>query len=132
MFIRNDLEEAIKNVFKIEKFSYIGIGKNAFDNGNLLIFDTNRGTIAIEIELYECYYIFEVKEVPKSSEWYREIQPEIPKFLGDYFGMRPEIFCLCVNEEETYLKSEGLIMSFPGKAFDFTEELVLLALEEGN
>ena len=132
MFIRNDLEEAIKNKFGVEKFSYIGIGKNAFDNSNLLIFDTNRGTIAIEIELYERYYIFEVKEVPKSSRRYHEIQPEIPKFLGDYYNMRPEIFCLCVNEEETYLKSEGPIMSFPGKAFDFTQELVLLALEEGN
>lgn len=132
MFIRNDLETAIKNVFKIEKFFYIGIGKNAFDNGNLLIFDTNRGTIAIEIALYEHYYIFEVKEVPKSPGRYHEIQPETPKFLGDYYGMRPEIFCLCVNEEETYLKSEGPIMSFPGKAFDFTKELVLIALEEGN
>ena len=132
MFIRSDLEEEIKNQFKVEKFSYIGIGKNAFDNGNLLIFDTERGTIAIEIALYERYYIFEVKEVPKSSEWYHEIQPETPKFLGDYYSMRSEIFCLCVNEEETYLKSEGLIMSFPGKAFDFTKELVLLALEEGN
>lgn len=132
MFIRNDLEEAIKNQFKVEKFSYIGIGKNAFDNGNLLIFDTERGTIAIEIALYERYYIFEVKEVPKSFRRYHEIQLEIPKFLGDYYGMQPEIFCLHVNEEETYLKSEGPIMSFPGKAFDFTKELVLIALEEGN
>lgn len=36
MFIRKDLKEAIKSQFKVEKFSYIGIGKNAFDNSNHL------------------------------------------------------------------------------------------------
>ena len=47
MFIRKDLEEAIKNVLKIEKFSYIGMGKNALDDYNLLIFDNNQGTMSI-------------------------------------------------------------------------------------
>lgn len=129
MFIRSDLEETIKNVLKIEKFSYIGIGKNAFDDYNLLIFDTNQGTMAIEIGPYKRHYIHEVKEVAKFPGYYYKIQPEVPKFSGDCYETRPEMICLYVSKEETYLETDRTIASFPGKAFDFTEELVLLALE---
>lgn len=118
MFIRKDLKEAIKNAFKIEKFSYIGIGKNAFDNSNLLIFDTSEGTIAMEIGPYKRYFIYRVKETPK--------------FLGYYYANRSKMLSLYTGEEETYLKTNGVVTNFPGKAFDFTKELVLLALEEGN
>lgn len=118
MFIRNDLEEAIKNAFKIEKFSYIGIGKNAFDDYDLLIFDTSEGTIAMEIGPYKRYFIYRVKEVPK--------------FSGYYYTNRSKMLSLYTGEEETYLKTKGVVTNFPGKAFDFTQELVLLALEEGN
>ena len=129
MFIRRDLEEAIKNVLKIEKFSYIGMGKNALDDYNLLIFDTNQGTIAIEIGLYKRHYIHKVKEVAKFPGYYYKIQPEVPKFSGDCYETWPEMICLYVSKEETYLETDRTIASFPGKAFDFTEELVLLALE---
>lgn len=129
MFIRKDLEEAIKNVLKIEKFSYIGIGKNALDDYNLLIFDTNQGTIAIEIGLYKRHYIHKVKEVAKFPGYYYKIQPEVLKFPGDCHEMRLEMLCLYVSKEETYLETDKTIASFPGEAFDFTEELVLLALE---
>ena len=116
MFIRKDLEEAIKNAFKIEKFSYIGIGKNAFDDYNLLIFDTSEGTIAMEIGLYKCYFIYRVKEVPK--------------FPGYYYTNRSKMLSLYTGEKETYLKAEGVVTNFPGKAFDFTQELVVLTLEK--
>lgn len=129
MFIRKDLEEAIKNVLKIEKFSYIGMGKNALDDYNLLIFDTNQGTMAIEIGLYKRHYIHKVKEVAKFPGYYYKIQPEVLKFPGDCHEMRLEMFCLYVSKEETYLETDKTIASFPGEAFDFTEELVLLALE---
>ena len=129
MFIRKDLEEAIKNVLKIETFSYIGIGKNVFDDYNLLIFDTNQGTMAIEIGLYKRHYIHKVKEVAKFPGYYYKIQPEVPKFSGDCYETRPEMICLYVSKEETYIETDRTIASFPGKAFDFTEELVLLALE---
>lgn len=129
MFIRKDLEEAIKNVLKIEKFSYIGMGKNALDDYNLLIFDTNQGTIAIEIGLYKRHYIHKVKEVAKFPGYYYKIQPEVLKFPGDCHEMRLKMFCLYVSKEETYFETDKTIASFPGEAFDFTEELVLLALE---
>lgn len=129
MFIRKDLEEAIKNVLKIEKFSYIGMGKNALDDYNLLIFDTNQGTMAIEIGLYKRHYIHKVKEVAKFPGYYYKIQPEVLKFPGGCHEMRLEMFCLYVSKEETYLEADKTIASFPGEAFDFTEELVLLALE---
>ena len=118
MFIREDLEEAIKNQFKVEKFSYIGIGKNAFDDYNLLIFDTNKGTIAMEIGPYKRYFIYRVKEAPNSP--------------GYYYINRSKMFSLYTGEDGTCLKTKGVVTNFPGKAFDFTKELVLLALEEGN
>lgn len=118
MFIRTDLKETIKNQFKVEKFSYIGIGKEAFDNSNLFIFDTSEGTIAMEIGLYRRCFIFEVKE--------------IPNFPGHYYTNRSKMLSLYTGEEETYLETEEVLTNFPGKAFDFTKELVLIALEEGN
>ena len=118
MFIREDLEEEIKNQFKVEKFSYIGIGKNAFDDYNLLIFDTNKGTIAMEIGPYKRYFIYRVKEALKSP--------------GYYYTNRSKMLSLYTGEDGTCLKTKGVVTNFPGKAFDFTKELVLLALEEGN
>lgn len=115
MFIRKDLKEAIKSQFKVEKFFYIGIGKNAFDNSNLLIFDTSEGTIAMEIGPYKRYFIYRVKEAPK--------------FPGYYYTNRSKMLSLYTGEEETYLKTNGVVAKFPGEAFDFTTELVLLTLE---
>ena len=132
MYIRSDLEEAIKKGLEIEKFSYIGIGKNAFDDYNLLVFDTNQGTMAIEIGLYKRHYIHKVKEVSKFPGYYYKIQPEVLKFPGDFHEMQLEMICLYISKEETYLETNKTIASFPGKAFDFTEELVLLALEQGG
>ena len=132
MYIRQDLEEAIKNVLKIEKFFYIGIGKNAFDDYNLLVFDTNQGTMAIEIGLYKRNYIHKVKEVSKFPGYYYKIEPEVPKFSENCNETRPEMICLYISKEETYLETDKTIASFPGKAFDFSTELVLLALEKGG
>lgn len=115
MFIRKDLKEAIKSQFKVEKFSYIGIGKNAFDNSSLLIFDTSEGTIAMEIGPYKRYFIYRVKKTPK--------------FPGYYYTNRSKMLSLYTGEEETYLKTNGVVTKFPGEAFDFTTELVLLTLE---
>lgn len=116
MFIRSDLEEAIKNQFGIEKFIYKGMGKNAFNDYNAFVFDTDKGTIAIEISLCEIYYIYEIEETPENSE--------------NSYKMKPKTDCWFAFGEQTYLKTNKIVTSFQGKAFDFTAELVLLTLEE--
>ena len=116
MFIRSDLEKAIKNKFGLEKFVYKGTGKNTFNDFDLLMFDTDKGTIAIELGFYKnYYYIYKIKELPK--------QPEL------FFRVRTDISSLYTFDDQTYLKVNDDITEFPGKAFDFTQELVLLALE---
>ena len=103
MFIRQDLEEAIKNQFKVEKFSYGGIVKNPFYDSHAFVFYTETGTIMIEIEPLDFYHVY--------------------KF-------RTEISSLYIFEGETYLKTNGVVTKFPGEAFNFTLELVLLELEK--
>ena len=116
MHIREDLEEAIKRGLEIEKFSYIGIGKNDVSNRDLLIFNTGKGIIAIEIGLYESYDMYEVKATPECPDRFRRVNSEIN--------------CICMFEGNTNLIMSKATTSFPGKAFDFTEALVLLALED--
>ena len=117
MFMRKDLEEAFKDKFGVEKFVYKGIGKNTFNNFGLLLFETNKGTLAIELGFYkDYYYIYKTKELTK--------HPEL------FFSVAPEISCLYTFDDQTYLKVNGEIAMFQGKAFDFTQELVVLALEE--
>ena len=116
MYIRSDLEEAIKKGFGIEKFSYIGMGKNDVSNRDLLVFNTNKETIAIEIGFYEFYDMYEVKVIPEYPDRFRRVDSEIN--------------CIYTFEESTHLVTSKATISFPGKAFNFTEALVLLTLEE--
>lgn len=116
MYIRQDLEDAIKKGFGIEKFSYIGIGKNDVSNCDLLIFNTGKEAIAIEIGLYEFYDMYKVKAIPECPDRFRRVDSEI--------------HCICIFEGNTNLIMSKATISFPGKAFDFTEALVLLALED--
>ena len=115
MFIRTDLEEAIKDKFSIEKFVYMGIGKKAFSDCDLFIFDTGKGIIVIEVGILDVYYIYKAKKRTKRP--------------GQFFKVRKEISTLYTFGKQTCLKTNDVITEFPGKAFDFTEELVLLALE---
>lgn len=116
MHIRGDLEEAIKKQFGIETFSYIGIGKNDVCNSDLLIFNTDKETIAIEIGLCETYDIYKVKAIPERPDRFRRFNSEIN--------------CMYTFDGNTYLVMSKATIRFPGKAFDFTEALVLLALED--
>ena len=114
MYIRYDLEEEIKSKFDIEKLIYRGTGQNIFNDFSLLIFDTNKDTIAIEIRP-SYYYIYKIKELPDHP--------------GQFFKIKKEISTLYTFGRQTYLKTNDVITKFPGKAFDFTQELVLLTLE---
>ena len=115
MFIRKDLKEAIKNQFEIEKMVYKGIGQNLFNNHPSFVFDTGRGVVCIEVGLHKIYYICKVREDSISPELVYRIKTRF-----NYFYVLNGI---------TFLRINRVITKFPGKAFDFTEELVLLTLE---
>ena len=116
MFIREDLGEAIKNKFDIEKLVYQGTGENASNDCNLLLFDTGKDILAIEFRLHRnYYYIYNVKELPNQT--------------GRFFRIKTEISSLYSFGRQTYLKTNDVVTKFQGKAFDFTQELVVLTLE---
>lgn len=116
MFIREDFEEEIKSKFGIEKMVYKGIGQNLFNNCPSFVFDTERGVICIEIGMCETYFVYRVDEVFISPELVYKIKTKLNYFY--------------VFNEMTYLKVNGITTGFSGVAFDFTQELVVLALEK--
>ena len=118
MFIREDFKDAIKKQFGIEKMVYKGIERNLFNNCHSFVFDSGRGVVCIEIGLHDIYYVYEVREDFVSSELTYKVKTKLNYFY--------------VFNEMTYLKVNGITTGFSGVAFDFTEELVLLALEGGD
>lgn len=115
MFIREDFEDAIKNQFGIEKMIYKGIGHNLFNNCHSFVFDSGRGVVCIEVGMCETYFVYRVDEAFISPELVYKIKTKLNYFYE--------------FNEMTYLKVNGITTGFSGVAFDFTEELVLLALE---
>lgn len=118
MFIRKDFEDAIKKQFGIEKMVYKGIGRNLFNNCHSFVFDTERGVICIEIGICETYFVYRIDGA--------FILPEL------IYKIKTKLNYFYVFNEMTYLKVNGITTGFSGTAFDFTEELVLLALEGGD
>lgn len=116
MFIRKDLEEEIKKRFGIKEFVYRGMKENNFSDHDLPIFDTDKGTFTIEFGHHgDDHLIYKVKE--------------ISTFPGYFLKIKTQLSSLYTFGDQTYLKSDGVVTSFQGKAFDFTQELVVLALE---
>ena len=113
MYIREDLLNKIKEVFDVKEFTFARTGKHSFGNNDLLIFDCGNETIAIEVGDIDFYFIYKTKE----------------SFIyNGYFYAITKKYFLFVDENETRLRVDGKTTVFPGKAFDFTSELVLLAL----
>lgn len=117
MFIRDDLLNEIKKIFNTEDFYYIQASKTSY-NTNSLLFNADGRTIAIEFEKEDTYFMYEVEEE-----------------FNCYFIVGP-IIQLSITEEETrieldesYSEFDPMTIRLPGKAFDFTTELVLLAME---
>lgn len=84
------------------------------NNRTILLFSSGYRNIAIEFEDESTYYMYEVKG-----------ELEYP----GYFFVAAPIIKLSITEEETCLILEKTAISFPGKAFDFTDELVISAIE---
>ena len=113
MFIRDDLVNEIKRIFNIEEFFYMRTTRKPH-NRTVLLFSSGYRNIAIEFEDENTYYMYEVKG-----------ELEYP----GYFFVAAPIIKLSITEEETCLILEKTAISFPGKAFDATNELVISAIE---
>ena len=113
MYIREDLLNKIKEIFNIKEFTYVRTGKY-YNNNDMFIFDCDNETIAIEVETANFFSIYKTKEDPNC--------------LGCFYTVTKRNFLL-LKENETHLRVDGETTVFPGKAFDFTSELVLLAIE---
>ena len=112
MWIREDLKDAIKQIFSIGDFEYERT-ENMYDEDLLILSDGNR-KIAIEISVFDDdFFIYEVKNNEET-----------------YCRENFKLVTLCYEEGKTKLKFNGII-EFEGKAFDFDLELVTLRLERG-
>ena len=115
MYIREDLLNKIKEVFDIKKFTYVGTGKHFYNNNDMFIFNCGNEIIAIEIKNPNLFSIYKSKE-----------NFECP---GYFYTVTKRNFLL-IKDNKTCLRVDGETTTFPGKAFDFTSELVLLAMEK--
>lgn len=113
MFIRDDLVNEIKRIFDLEEFFYMRTTRKPH-NRIILLFSSGYRNIAIEFEDENTYYMYEIKG-----------ELEYP----GYFFVAAPIIKLSITEEETCLILEKTAISFPGKAFDATNELVISAIE---
>lgn len=114
MFIRKDLLNEIKEIFYVEELDYIKTEKLSY-NKNSLVFDAKGRMITIEFEEENNYCIREISKGIGGSGCFASLMP---------------IVKLSSTERETYLEFEGNVIKLPGKAFDFTVELDLAALED--
>ena len=115
MYIREDLLNKIKEIFDIKEFTYVGTGKHFYNNNDMFIFDCGNEIIAIEIKNPNLFSIYKTKE-----------NFECP---GYFYTVTKRNFLL-IKDNKTCLRVDGETTTFPGKAFDFTSELVLLAMEK--
>ena len=115
MYIRDDLLNKIKEIFNIKEFTYVGTGKHFYNNNNMFIFNYGNKIIAMEIKNPNLYSVYKTKE-----------DSECP---GYFYTVTKRNFLLIKNNE-THLIVDEETTIFPGKAFDFTSELVLLAMEK--
>lgn len=106
MFIREDLLNEIKKIFDVKELNYVKASRASYGTSSL-IFDAEGRMIVIEFDKDDTYYIYE---------------------SGCFFIIE-SIVQLYTTDEETYLEFEGNTIKLPSKAFDFTNELVLLAIE---
>lgn len=117
MFIRDDLLSEIKKIFNIKEFNYTKAMKTLYSE-TLLLFKAEGRTIAIEFEKEDTYYIYEVEE-EFSCRFI--VGPMVKLFFNEEET--------CLKLDDTYSECNKRVIKFPGKAFDFAGELVLLAME---
>ena len=124
MFIREDLLNKIKEIYEIEEFTYAGIHRSSYnyDGGNdsLLLFTTDNYLMAIR------------KGYIRNDVYHLEIVEKNEK-QGFCYLCSSKNYILEIKGNETILTKiytiDNIEYRFPGKAFDFTQEFVIAALE---
>ena len=106
-FIREDLLNEIRKVFNIKELNYVKAIETAYGTSALL-FNSEGRRIIIEFDKDDNYYYV---------------------YESGCFFIVESIIQLSIADEETCLELDDTIIKLPGKAFDFTAELVLLAME---
>lgn len=114
MYISNELEEAIKQEFGIKELSYMGNGKNCFDE-HILVFKTNYSYyLAVYPKYNNIYSIHIVTRDPIYNRYFR-------KNFNDVY--------LSIKNNNTYLDGKCKL-KIEGVAFDFLEDFLIAKLEE--
>lgn len=123
MFIREDLLNKIKEIYEIEEFSYVGIEKSSNYNGTgdpFLLFTTDKNLMAVR------------KSAIRNDVYNLEIVEKNYK-RGYCYLCSIHNYVLKTEGNETVLTKiysiDTVQYRFPGKAFDFTQEFVIAALE---
>lgn len=106
-FIREDLLNKIKKFFNVEELNYNKAIKTSYGTSSL-IFNSEGRIIIIEFDKDDNYYYI---------------------YESGCFFIVETIIQLYTTKKETCLEFDETIIKLPGKAFDFTQELVLLAME---
>ena len=117
MYIREDLLYELKKFYRTNKFLYIKNAKDAY-NVSILLFDTNTSNVAItpkEDYFYICeVYLSKVKEI-----YYRKrVVYQKLSFDGENTILQNITYS---DDDKTHI--------FPGKAFDFDLEIIVMKLE---
>ena len=107
MFIREDLLNEIKKVFDIKELDYMKATKTSYSTSSL-IFNAEGRIIIIEFDKDDNYYYI---------------------YESGCFFIVESIIQLYTTDEKTCLELDETVIKLPGKAFDFTGELVLLVME---
>lgn len=126
MFIREDLLNKIKEIYEIEEFTYVGIKRSNYNyscaTDSLLLFDTDNYSMAIR-KSYLRKDVYHIELVEKNEK------------DGYCYLCNSKNYILKIDGDETVLIKiytiDNVEYRFPGKAFDFTQEFVIAALE-GN
>lgn len=110
MFIREDLLNEIKKIFNIKELNYIKAreARETSYGTSSLLFNSEGRMIVIEFDRDDNYYYI---------------------YESGCFFIVESIVQLYTTDEETCLELDETVIKLPGKAFDFTKELVLLAME---
>lgn len=97
----------IRKVFDIEELNYVRARETSYGTSSLL-FNAEGRIIIIEFDKDDNYYYI---------------------YESGCFFIIETIIQLYTTDEETCLEFDETAIKLPGKAFDFTMELVLLAME---
>ena len=124
MYIREDLLNKIKEIYEIKEFVYKGIKRSNYNysgaSDSLLLFDTDNYSMTIR-KSYLRKDVYHIEFVEKNEK------------DGYCYLCNSEYYILEIKDNETVLTKiysiDTVQYRFPGKAFDFTQEFVIAALE---